>query len=456
MPVKPLMTYRRPRKGWVKKYKGQFHAVSCRQLGCEPTEAGSVVLANEWWREKQAEIDALEPDIEAEFLEVKRDYTLERLAMVSQDEPLDIIQALGGLIPESKRKFVAQYLRSAVLADIGDGPKVETDIGKLIDAWEESKEKASETGDIHPTRLASYRADAAKFRTFFAGQGIADASAIGPKTVDAFGDYLDATGLAGTTKKNILLSFRQFVHFIHRRDAITALPKNLDDKVVGLGEPNVKTFRLSELREILEFAKSYGDGRVYLYLLIMLNCGFYQSDVSELTYRTVSLKKGVILKARSKTGKYKVRYALWPETIAELRKHRNRDKTKTDKAGNVLYLVNANGGELVPDCEGRIDNIASAYWNMRRAWAKKKAKEAEEQGGQKKKIEPVKALALKYLRKTGTTILSRHKTFRYFTCHYLADSPRGMEARHYRRPSNQQFAAALAWLRIKILGDGTK
>lgn len=41
-------------------HKGKRYVVSCRQLDMPPTKEGSYVAANQWWRQRLAEIE-LEP-----------------------------------------------------------------------------------------------------------------------------------------------------------------------------------------------------------------------------------------------------------------------------------------------------------------------------------------------------------------------------------------------------------
>src|SRR5581483_8807540 len=51
------MTWVPSTKRWAKNYLGKSYSVSCRQLGCQPTKEASWKKANDWWEQKQAEID---------------------------------------------------------------------------------------------------------------------------------------------------------------------------------------------------------------------------------------------------------------------------------------------------------------------------------------------------------------------------------------------------------------
>jgi integrase len=57
MPVRELMTWIAGQKRWTKMYRGRRYYVSARQLGCPETKEGSIQAANQFWRDKQAEID---------------------------------------------------------------------------------------------------------------------------------------------------------------------------------------------------------------------------------------------------------------------------------------------------------------------------------------------------------------------------------------------------------------
>jgi hypothetical protein len=57
MPRLVLMTWVPSQRRWTKRYKGTRYYVSTKELGTPPTQADSLQAANEYWRNKQAEID---------------------------------------------------------------------------------------------------------------------------------------------------------------------------------------------------------------------------------------------------------------------------------------------------------------------------------------------------------------------------------------------------------------
>src|SRR6516165_3860887 len=58
---KYLMSWIGTQRRWMKMYRGKRYAVSCRQLGCEPTREASWREANAWWQQTKAGIDRAAP-----------------------------------------------------------------------------------------------------------------------------------------------------------------------------------------------------------------------------------------------------------------------------------------------------------------------------------------------------------------------------------------------------------
>ncbi len=60
MPSPELMTWVPSQKRWTKMYMGRRYYISARQLGTAETKEASLNAANQWWRDKQAELDYTE------------------------------------------------------------------------------------------------------------------------------------------------------------------------------------------------------------------------------------------------------------------------------------------------------------------------------------------------------------------------------------------------------------
>ena len=57
MPASYEMSWIAKLRRWSKMYRGKRYIVSCRQLGTPETKEGSYKAANDWWRQKLAEIE---------------------------------------------------------------------------------------------------------------------------------------------------------------------------------------------------------------------------------------------------------------------------------------------------------------------------------------------------------------------------------------------------------------
>ena len=105
--------------------------------------------------------------------------------------------------------------------------------------------------------------------------------------------------------------------------------------------------------------------KVQLWALLMLNCGMYAGDISDLKPSEVNWKLGRICRKRSKTKQIEscptVDYPLWSRTFDLLRKHGRQD-------GERVFL-NRNGNPLVQQCfkgNGKAKNQDSIYDVYRR------------------------------------------------------------------------------------------
>ncbi len=61
-------------------------------------------------------------------------------------------------------------------------------------------------------------------------------------------------------------------------------------------------------------------------------------------------------------------------------------------------------------------------------------------------------LGPKHLRKTSATILGSHPQYKFYAPHFLGHAPTSVTEKHYVSPNEEEFSAALTWLRGKLLG----
>jgi integrase len=201
----------------------------------------------------------------------------------------------------------------------------------------------------------------------------------------------------------VLTSSKSFIRWLWQSEAIENLPRNIDSLHITVDLQEVRTFTPEEIKVLNANASE----RTRLYLLLMLNCGMYQGDISDLKQSQVDWDKGRIHRKRSKTEREenvpKVNYLLWRETFVLLKKHRSKDGERV--------LVNANGSPLrqrgfrEDGSNHNLDNIACAYQRTCR----------------KLRIKTPKPLKL--IRKTGATALEQHAEYGRYAQYYLGHAP---------------------------------
>lgn len=227
--------------------------------------------------------------------------------------------------------------------------------------------------------------------------------------------------------KDRMNAVKQFVRWLWRIEAVEELPRVLLDKKALRISKKVATppvFTIAEVKRLLGAANP----RSRLYLLLMLNTGMGQKDISDLRQTEMDWKAGRITRKRSKTAKHDtvptVSYRLWGETLRLLKQERATD-------GEVV-LLNAAGGRLKVeelDADGRlrkIDNISTAFNRLKRLV---------------KLTKP-----LKTFRKTSATLLRGEKGFTGVEDLFLGHAPRSIADRHYAQVPQALLDEAIAWL----------
>ena len=164
------------------------------------------------------------------------------------------------------------------------------------------------------------------------------ASITSPTLLDYHGklceEIADGKRTAGGAKDQLAA----VIHFIRRayspRETLPKLPKVLEAGTASLrfedtGEVEKRRDSanwIDDLGTLATILKASPE-RLRLWLYLMMNCGFQQTDVSELAQNEVDWHKGRITdykrrKGRRKKNVPKVTYPLWPETFRLLKKYR--------------------------------------------------------------------------------------------------------------------------------------
>ncbi len=239
------------------------------------------------------------------------------------------------------------------------------------------------------------------------------------RQLGAYFDSVKASNLAATTKRDRIRNVTQLWRWSHSRNYIEDLPRLCGPKAYKVEVPSTEIDVYSD-RQVAQILNA-SQGKARLYVLLALNCGFTQKDISDLTHSEVDLEAGTITRRRSKTRHHEnaptVTYRLWPETLESL----NRFVVQ----GGERVLLNSVGNPLVS--EGRkADAIAKAMQTLRANMARE---------------DPI---TFKRFRSTASTKLGER--YPEFTELYLGHSPRTVGDRHYVRPSQERFDEAIAWL----------
>ena len=99
---------------------------------------------------------------------------------------------------------------------------------------------------------------------------------------------------------------------------------------ITLPDPKPKFFTVKQVQTLYNDASP----RLRLWILLGLNCGFTQTDISSLTPDMVDWESGIIARDRQKTG-VDSQHKLWPLTLKMLR----------EQAGSGPLLLTTRGGQ---------------------------------------------------------------------------------------------------------------
>jgi integrase len=226
-------------------------------------------------------------------------------------------------------------------------------------------------------------------------------------------------GKAARYAKGLLSAAKSFFQWLFDSEIIDKLPRNMRKLQIVADLQPVKTLTVKEIQTVLTEANE----RTKLFVLLMLNCGFYPQDISDLKPSEVNWKEGRITRKRSKTKREHnvpiVEYPLWRETFDLLRKIGNKkgERVLSNNAGKPLCRWEANG---------RRNAVQKSWENL------------QEHTGVKK--------PLKLLRKTSASTLAKHHTYGQFARLFLGHAPATVAERHYVAVPQQLFDEAVKWL----------
>ena len=301
-------------------------------------------------------------------------------------------------------------------------------LGGWIRVYLVKEQRRVGAGGLSPVRFASIRGALFFFRDW-AGAAV-DASSISGQTLSRYHSHL--LGLVGNEKcsptyaKDRMVSLKTFIRWLWGQDVIESLPKNIDSRELQFTRRIVtpETMSHDEVRTLL----SGTTGLLRLCILLGLNCGMTQKDISDLLDKDVDWKEGRITRKRSKTSSHEgvpvVSYKLWPETIQLMRELRSGTEVVllTPKGTRLLQQHLNQNGSL-----NKCDSVKPLY-----------LRECERLSFKK---------PFKLLRKTSATLINSNPQSRGLDQLFLGHAPSSIADKHYVATAKSALDEALEWLR---------
>jgi integrase len=301
----------------------------------------------------------------------------------------------------------------------------------LADDWFHGLTAHVSAGIMSPDRADAARRFLAPF-VAYVGE-TADVKTVDAATLTAFHRYClsriseraedPETGWGVVYAREIFATARNWIRWLVEQGTIEP-PTNLASRGFRFGSTlkRIKTWTVDEIHQTISAA----DGTLKLALLLMLNCGMTQQDVSDLRDDEVNWRDGRIIRRRSKTAHREsvpvVNYTLWPETFRLLKQYRSgSEHVLLTGRGYPFVRKRMKNGRLV-----KVDGFARRYLKLRRRLGHKRP--------------------MKLLRKTAASRLETHETYGRFVGLYLGHAPASMKDRHYAAPPQELFDAAVLWL----------
>ncbi len=206
---------------------------------------------------------------------------------------------------------------------------------------------------------------------------------------------------------------KAWVKWLWATGVLRDLPRVLstEELKITVPDPEIETFSVEQVKMLLGAATD----RTKLYILLGLNCGYTQQDISDLKPSQVDWEAGRITRKRSKTKTMRrvptVSYSLWVPTLALLKQEmapKGSDRVLLTENGGPLLSMRDAGGKTV-----KTDAVRLAFRRLK----------------QKKKIDG----GFKLLRKTAASMLADNEQFESLKDLFLGHAAASIADKHYAR-----------------------
>ena len=308
--------------------------------------------------------------------------------------------------------------------------EIECSVGVIMDKFVNSKTRTYRDGKLSASRLACLKASTALFTSFVGSTK--DLAAVNGRTMTSFFEHLqvkvDDKSINPATGRDHASNTAQFLRWAWKQEHIDSLPRNLSDHGITVTAKEIEVFSISEIKKLLTAASP----RMRLFILLALNAGMTQKDISDLHPKEVNWRRKTIKRKRSKTKKKKktptVTYTLWPETLRLLKEFKTNDKQRV--------LLNKFGLPLKDEdfVDGKHRKTDAVGREFRRLKLKCK----------------IKGRSFICLKKTSRSLLEDNRDFHPIAELFVGRAPKTVSEKSYARPAENWLADATEWLRGKL------
>lgn len=452
MATEELMTWNKTNERWYKKTHGKQYCVTAGKLRklypdlvTGTTQSGSRKAANQWWRDKLAEL-AAEPK-PATIIDQMIDWSVAtdnnaaaEALRASKEAGIDPLKTIS----EAGRNIWHDRLQRAE-----PKPFAVSTVKEMAAEWMASKKLQVAGKQRSAGHWNNLNNDIRRFCEWFGNDR--DVLDVNGGVFSRYHDYLATELLAKRISPYQATKFqgtlKAFIIRLYKLEVLATLPRNMADDDMKFALPEVEV--VPWLKDDLQFVLPYCKPHFKLWLLLMANCGFTNVDIAEIEHKDVDWKNGTLTSKRSKTARSKrtpiVTFPLWKTTFDLLKQYRSNHET--------FVLVNDSGNQLRferlrdEDEEKagkytKYDNIQSQYFDV------KKLIKADHPKWKHK--------TLKQLRKTGPSFFRddhRYQSIRTLFLRNASESDGKADQKqdnitdtHYAAKPSKLLAEAVRWL----------
>jgi len=362
------MTWNSATKRWFKKWNGKQYATSQRTLKKAfphlyeaPTKEGSYRAANQWWADKLATLQQHPHEAQLDEAVEQRKLAAEWCCLAGEEDTRKQLLREVDQLNEAKRngtpltqnemglglqlEGIVLNLACRVAGSASDwGARIEeakrhltfnqqqlgTSLALLIDKYLKQKET-----EVAPKRYRGIKRDVEDFQDWWKCDNVELLKGL---VLAEYRQHLITTCKSAATASSKMKNIKGLVNWLYDTAEAIDLPRNMKRLTISVEDTENPTFSVEQVKTLFKVSSE----EQKLHYLLMLNCGMYQGDVSQLLKSELDLEAGTITRRRSKrqNGGLTVTYQLWDVTAELLKKYVSNDPSLvlTDADGSALYI----------------------------------------------------------------------------------------------------------------------